>query len=91
MTFFPFRRGYYASISESSPVGSEVIRVYATSLDTGVNAEVFYSIVGGNEYEKFSINPDTGERNFARLLFLNSFFLGGDPKSRDAYTYMYFS
>lgn len=35
--------------------------MYATSLDTGVNAEVVYSIVGGNEYEKFTIDPATGE------------------------------
>jgi protocadherin Fat 1/2/3 len=32
----------------------------ATSRDAGVNAEVTYSIVGGNEGRKFRIEPDTG-------------------------------
>lgn len=41
-------------------MGTEVIRVSATSLDTGINAEVVYSIVGGNEHGKFAIVPETG-------------------------------
>lgn len=52
---------YYAIVPEVESVGSEVVRVLATSKDTGVNAEVFYSIVGGNEHKKFDIHPKTGE------------------------------
>lgn len=34
--------------------------MFATSKDTGVNAEITYSIIGGNEHKKFSINNQTG-------------------------------
>ena len=54
------RKTYYASMAESSPIGTEVVRVFATSLDIGVNAEIRYSIVGGNEHQKFSIDTQTG-------------------------------
>lgn len=40
--------------------------MFATSLDTGINAEIYYSIVGGNEYEKFVIDPISGE-NLLRM------------------------
>lgn len=51
---------YTASITEQSPVGSEVMRVLATSKDTGINAIICYSFLGGNEQHKFTINNDTG-------------------------------
>lgn len=51
---------YFAVIDESSPIGAEVTKVYATSKDTGVNAEISYFIVGGNEHKKFGINNQTG-------------------------------
>lgn len=51
---------YAASITEQSPVGSEVMRVLATSKDAGINAIIGYSFIGGNEQRKFEINNDTG-------------------------------
>lgn len=51
---------YFVNIPEITTVGTEVITVLATSLDTGVNAEVWYSIISGNEQKKFSINNKTG-------------------------------
>lgn len=51
---------YFASMAEHSAVGSEVLRVLATSKDTGVNAEIIYSIMGGNEQKKFAIHNKTG-------------------------------
>ncbi|XP_037031417.1 fat-like cadherin-related tumor suppressor homolog isoform X7 [Bradysia coprophila] len=59
---------YFASIPEMSSPGSEVIKVVATSKDTGVNAEVYYSIIGGNEQKKFGINKNTGVVNVADIL-----------------------
>lgn len=41
-------------------INSEITRVLATSKDTGINAEVYYSIVGGNEHKKFSMDVETG-------------------------------
>lgn len=69
---FSISRSYFASIPEDSAIGLEVVTVRATSLDTGINAEVVYSVVGGNEYEKFAIDPVTGEYTFRYLLFFYS-------------------
>lgn len=54
------RKLYAASVAEDSPLGHQIVRVMATSLDVGVNAEIKYSIVGGNEHRHFSIDPSTG-------------------------------
>lgn len=51
---------YFARVPEVNAVGTEVARVLATSIDTGVNADIYYSIVGGNEHKKFQINTTTG-------------------------------
>jgi protocadherin Fat 1/2/3 len=53
---------YNAVVQEISPVGTELVRVVATSKDSGVNAEISYSIIGGNEHKKFEINHKTGEK-----------------------------
>lgn len=51
---------YFARVPEIDAIGTEVARVLATSKDTGVNADVYYSIIGGNEHKKFQINAQTG-------------------------------
>lgn len=51
---------YYAKVPEIYAVGTEVARVLATSKDTRVNADIYYSIVGGNEHKKFQIDAKTG-------------------------------
>ena len=51
---------YFATISEGLEIGTDVVRVMATSRDIGVNAEISYSIIGGNEHRKFTIDPITG-------------------------------
>lgn len=99
MTFFFFCanypcRTYYATVSEIAPIDTEVTRVLATSLDSGKNAEVVYSIAGGNEHNKFSINPETGvisvfeildyERVRNYLLTIQATDLGEPPLSNQA-------
>ena len=59
---------YFARIPEIDAIGTEVARVLATSKDTGVNADVYYSIVGGNEHKKFEINAQTGVITIAEQL-----------------------
>ncbi|XP_044007072.1 fat-like cadherin-related tumor suppressor homolog isoform X2 [Aphidius gifuensis] len=61
-------RSYYASVPEINQIGSEVVQVVAISKDTGVNAMVYYSIVGGNEHKKFAINNNTGIITIAEQL-----------------------
>lgn len=53
-------RSYQATIPESAGIDTEVARVVATSLDSGINAEIQYSIIGGNEHGKFSIDHEKG-------------------------------
>ncbi|XP_066149601.1 fat-like cadherin-related tumor suppressor homolog isoform X2 [Euwallacea fornicatus] len=59
---------YFASIPEIDAVGTDVVRVQATSKDIGANAEVYYSIIGGNEHKKFSIHNKTGVITIADML-----------------------
>ncbi|XP_037068712.1 protocadherin Fat 1-like [Pollicipes pollicipes] len=51
---------YHATALENTTVGTEVLKLLATSRDSGVNAEISYSIIGGNEHNMFQINPKTG-------------------------------
>lgn len=51
---------YSATVSEDTVIGLEILQVYAASRDIEANAEITYSIVGGNEHGKFSIDSKTG-------------------------------
>uniref|UniRef100_A0A182YNX1 Uncharacterized protein n=1 Tax=Anopheles stephensi TaxID=30069 RepID=A0A182YNX1_ANOST len=59
---------YFASVPEINAIGSEILKVLATSKDTGINAEISYSIIGGNEHRKFTINNKTGILSLADTL-----------------------
>lgn len=54
-------RSYHVTIPESASIDTEVARVMATSLDTGLNAQIEYSILGGNEHGKFVMDTKTGK------------------------------
>ncbi|XP_072557676.1 protocadherin Fat 3a isoform X2 [Paramormyrops kingsleyae] len=54
------RRDYLATIPEDVLLGTEVLRIYAASMDIGTNAEIHYSIRSGNEHGKFHIDLVTG-------------------------------
>nr|XP_020476445.1 protocadherin Fat 1 isoform X3 [Monopterus albus] len=49
---------YSVEISESTPVGTEIIQVDATDKDQGDNGIIKYSILGGTDH--FAINEETG-------------------------------
>ncbi|KNC25725.1 putative Fat-like cadherin-related tumor suppressor [Lucilia cuprina] len=51
---------YKTFLSEKSPIDSVVLKVHATSEDIGINAEILYLIIGGNEQQKFKIDSKTG-------------------------------
>ncbi|XP_068601351.1 protocadherin Fat 3a [Brachionichthys hirsutus] len=53
-------RDQLASVPEDVGVGTEALRVYASSKDIGTNAEITYSIRSGNEHKKFHVHPKTG-------------------------------
>ncbi|XP_053314327.1 protocadherin-7 isoform X1 [Spea bombifrons] len=50
----------YTLLSPSSNVRTVVTTVVATDTDTGVNADLNYSIIGGNPFKLFEINPTSG-------------------------------
>ncbi|XP_030648083.1 protocadherin Fat 3 [Chanos chanos] len=54
------KQDYAVTLPEDVAVGTEVLRVFATSDDIGANAEIYYSIRSGNELGKFSIDEVTG-------------------------------
>ena len=51
---------YSVSVSESVAVGSQVVQVLAHDRDAGTNAQVRYTISGGNQARIFTINENTG-------------------------------
>lgn len=62
------RLPYKVSISESSPLGTQVLRVFTSDADEGLNRDVFYSIVAGNEERRFVIDKATGQITVSKHL-----------------------
>ncbi|KAM6977875.1 protocadherin Fat 2 [Aplochiton taeniatus] len=62
--------GYQASVSNLTPTGTEVLVVKALDRDTGSNAEVSYSLHGGNSDGAFSVDPELGSVVVAKPLDL---------------------
>ena len=59
---------YTVSISETIPVGSFVANLIATDGDSGINAELTYSIVSGNNNDWFKIDTTSGLVTTSSLL-----------------------
>lgn len=51
---------YFASVPELTQVKTEILTILATSKDSGINAEINYSIINGNEQKKFGIDSANG-------------------------------
>lgn len=70
---------YAAAVPENATVGTEVVKVLATSRDIGLNAKMAYSITAGNKNMKFVIDESEGKwQNFRRKKFqidIKVFFL----------------
>ena len=61
------RTTYSLSVSEATPVGTGVGRVYATSHDVGANADISYSIVDSVTSD-FDVNSESGNYGFCVTL-----------------------
>lgn len=59
---------YSVLIQESYPVGTSVFAFEAIDLDIGINADLSYSIIAGNENETFEIGSSSGELTVASQL-----------------------
>lgn len=59
---------YHVTTSESTPVGTSIVRVSATDLDSGAAGTVFYNIISGNTDSRFVIDRSTGEVKIVSFL-----------------------
>ncbi|XP_046802630.1 cadherin-related tumor suppressor isoform X1 [Lucilia cuprina] len=62
------RAPYKVQISEGSLVGTQLMRVYTNDLDEGLNGDVYYSIINGNQEGRFQIDDATGQLSLSRKL-----------------------
>lgn len=69
------RKDYAVTVPEDVAVGTEVLRVLATSADIGPNAEITYHIRLGNELGKFTIDRSLGEQRsvYCPLFWIQSY------------------
>lgn len=85
---------YSAVLSELASVGSYVASITATDEDTGVNAQIFYSFVSGNDLQWFQIDQNSGlivtksmlDREQQGTVELNISAKDGGPNPKYAYT-----
>jgi hypothetical protein len=62
------RQPYKVQISEGSNIGTQVLRVFTTDADEGLNGDVFYTLSDGNEQGRFDIDKATGQITIAKTL-----------------------
>lgn len=62
------RTPYRVQISEGSPIGTQLIRVYTVDVDEGLNGDVFYYISDGNHDGHFTMDGSTGQLTLAKTL-----------------------
>ncbi|OQR69060.1 cadherin-related tumor suppressor-like, partial [Tropilaelaps mercedesae] len=49
---------YAAELAEDAPLGSQVVKVHATDLDAGLNGDITYSVLEGDDEEQFAISDE---------------------------------
>ena len=87
---------YSAVLSESVPIGSYVAGITATDQDTGINSNIFYAIVSGNDNTWFDIDTTSGlittrnqlDRELEDTVELRISARDGGPNPRWAYTHI---
>lgn len=62
------RTPYKVQISEGSPIGTQLIRLFTIDADEGLNGDVFYYISAGNDENRFSIESATGQIILSKML-----------------------
>lgn len=90
------RTPYKVQVSEGSAMGAQILRLFAQDADEGLNGDVYYSILGGNDDGKFEIEETTGkeqisvlgEWGFKRRLYAGQIVLSGhlDRETTSKYT-----
>lgn len=67
------RLPYHVQISESAAIGTQLLRVYTTDADEGLNGDVFYSLEDGNQHGNFAIDEATGQISLVKELDRETF------------------
>ena len=67
---------FFGNVSENEPVGTPVMKISASDLDSGTNGALTYSIPRGNVIHKFAINGSSG------VIYTNSTL---DREQKDKY------
>ncbi|EZA55620.1 Cadherin-related tumor suppressor [Ooceraea biroi] len=62
------RLPYEAQVSEGAAIGTQLLRVYTTDADEGLNGDVFYSLEDGNQQGQFAIDEATGQISLVKEL-----------------------
>ncbi|XP_044732139.1 cadherin-related tumor suppressor-like, partial [Chrysoperla carnea] len=90
-----FEKSEYSTIlSELAPPGTYVASIIATDEDTGVNAQIYYSFVSGNDHDWFMMDPNSGlittkkqlDREVQGTVELRISAKDGGPNPKWAYT-----
>lgn len=55
------RTPYKVEVSEGAAVGASIMRVYSTDADEGLNGDIYYKLIGGDDLGKFSLDEATGQ------------------------------
>lgn len=59
---------YRHQVSEGAAIGTQLLRVYTTDADEGLNGDVFYSLEDGNQHGHFVIDEATGQISLMKEL-----------------------
>lgn len=70
------RLPYKVQVNEGAAIGTQLLRVYTTDADEGLNGDVFYSLEDGNQHGRFAIDEATGQISLTKEL---------DRETTDAY------
>lgn len=62
------RTPYKVQIPEGASIGTQVLRVFTIDADEGLNGDVYYKIISGNDDGHFSIDEATGQITISKLL-----------------------
>ncbi|XP_072751447.1 cadherin-related tumor suppressor [Anoplolepis gracilipes] len=62
------RLPYRVQVSEGAMIGTQLLRVYTTDADEGLNGDVFYSLEDGNQHGDFTIDEATGQISLVKEL-----------------------
>lgn len=62
------RTPYSVEVSEGAAVGASIMRVYSSDADEGLNGDIYYKLIGGDDFAKFVLDEGTGQLSINKPL-----------------------